>query len=132
MDNITHKIKSIRKAEGLTQKGFAEAIGIPDSSLKTIESRAQKTINSGVLIKIINHPRFSKYSMYLTADEPEVEIDAQNNLDATTEDILNAMETLPPDLKMQAETMAKMLLLEQKTNLIDDLSKQVSDLKQSD
>ena len=128
MDNITKKIKRLRKAENLTQKGFSELIDIPTSTLKTIESGQQSTINSSVLIKIINNPRLKKYAMWLTAeDEPQISDDKA--LNATTDEILEAIDDLPADIKLQAETMAKMLLLEQKTNLIHELSRQVDELK---
>lgn len=128
MDDITKKIKRLRKAENLTQNQFAEAIGIPVNSLKTIEGSRQKTINSEVLIKILNNPRFKKYSMWLTAED-EPEISDSGTLDATTDEILEAIDSLPADLKEQAETMAKMLLLEQKISLIQELNQQVDELK---
>ena len=128
MENITGKIKKLRKAENLTQKGFSELIGIPISSLKTIESGQQTTINSNVMIKILNNPRLKKYSMWLTAED-EPEISDSGTLDATTDEILEAIDSLPADLKEQAETMAKMLLLEQKISLIQELNQQVDELK---
>ena len=128
MANITKKIKQLRKTENMSAPEFSEQLGISVNTLKTIESKRQQTVNSEILIKILNNPRFKKYSMWLTAED-EPEISDSGTLDATTDEILEAIDSLPADLKEQAETMAKMLLLEQKISLIQELNQQVDELK---
>lgn len=62
------KMKKIRKAEGLTQKAFADLVGINLGMIKNYE-----TGYSGIGLKtvdtILNHPRFSKYTLWMMTDQ---------------------------------------------------------------
>ena len=127
MDNLIYKIKLLRKTEKLKQVEFSDLTGVPLGVIKAVDIGRQKTITASNLIKIINHPRFKKYSLWLTSED--LEITEKSAADVTTDDILREIESLPADIKIQAETMAKMLVLEQKTNLIAELSRQVEDLQ---
>ena len=130
MDNLIYKIKLLRKTEKLKQLEFSELTGVSIGVIKKIDSGKQETITASNLIKIINHPRFKKYSMWLTKDDSDTsDISAW---DLTPEGILKETQPLPTELQEQAKTMIKMLALEQKTNLIAELSRQVEELQDDD
>ncbi len=63
------KIKSIRISEGLTQKRFAEIVGIPLISLKNYELGRKGSVNSSNLLKITNHSQFKKYALWLVTEQ---------------------------------------------------------------
>lgn len=82
------KLKELRKAEGLTQGGFSELIGIGLSTIKNYET-GQKEVGLAVIDKIIKHPQFTKYALWLmtgnTAPEsgqisPALSPDGQENI----------------------------------------------------
>lgn len=127
MDTLIYKIQLLRKTEKLKQAELSSLTGVPLGVIKKIDSGKQSTITATNLLKIINCPRFKKYSMWLTADE--IDTTDISAAEITTDHILKEIESLPADIKEQAETMAKMLVLEQKTNLIDELAKQVENLQ---
>ncbi|WP_115060538.1 helix-turn-helix domain-containing protein [Photobacterium damselae] len=61
-------MKAIIKEERYTQKQFAEMVDIPLSSLeKYLLGKSDPTYK--VLIKIVTHPSFSKYTMWLMDGE---------------------------------------------------------------
>ena len=127
MDRLIYKIQLLRKHENLKQTELSSLTGVPLGVIKKIDSGKQATITATNLLKIINSPRLKKYSMWLTADD--IETADVSAAEITTDHILREIESLPADIKLQAETMAKMLVLEQKTNLIAELSRQVEDLQ---
>ena len=67
------KIKAIRLGEGLTGKEFAQILEISIDSLKNYETE-RRTISEQNLLKITNHPRFKKYSLWLMTDQTAPEI----------------------------------------------------------
>ncbi|CRL46138.1 Helix-turn-helix [Sodalis glossinidius str. 'morsitans'] len=58
------KLKVIRQAEGMTQSEFAEALGIGLGTIKNYESGV-KGVGALILDKVTNHPRFTKYTLWL-------------------------------------------------------------------
>lgn len=62
------KMKKIRQAEGLTQKAFADLLGLNIGIVKNYE-----TGYSGIGLKtvdtILNHPRFRKYALWVMTDQ---------------------------------------------------------------
>ncbi|NBJ32266.1 helix-turn-helix transcriptional regulator [Serratia fonticola] len=62
--DYAQKLKSIRKAEGLTQKAFSDLVGIPLGSIKNYETgRAEAGLKTIELI--VNNPAFTKYTLWL-------------------------------------------------------------------
>ncbi|BEN44462.1 transcriptional regulator [Serratia marcescens] len=61
------KLKLIRKAEGLTQAAFSEMLGIGLSTVKNYEG-GRREVGLSIIDKVINHPRFEKYSMWLMSN----------------------------------------------------------------
>ncbi|WP_315899210.1 helix-turn-helix transcriptional regulator [Serratia quinivorans] len=62
------KLRQIRKAEGLTQKVFAEMAGVALSTVKNYETGHQSA-RSEIAEKVLNVPRFQKYALWLTIDQ---------------------------------------------------------------
>ncbi|KPU82201.1 XRE family transcriptional regulator [Psychromonas sp. PRT-SC03] len=58
------KLKAIRIQEGLNQIELSQLIDISIDSIRSYET-LRRTINEGNLIKITNHERFSKYTLWL-------------------------------------------------------------------
>lgn len=63
--DIGEKIKSIREAEGYSQFNFAVETGINGGTLRHYESGRRKSIGSTELLKITEHPTFTKYTLWL-------------------------------------------------------------------
>jgi len=84
--NIGKKIRAVREAEGLTRIQFFELTGIPAGTQKYYETGRVESIGSDVLLKIINHPRFEKYMMWL-----------MSNTNKTSEAAGQISPTLSPD-----------------------------------
>lgn len=64
MRNFRNKLKQIRKAESLTQADFSNLAGIALSTVKNYE-RGGQDVGLSVIDKVINHPRFKKYTLWL-------------------------------------------------------------------
>ncbi|EMP4585782.1 TPA: helix-turn-helix transcriptional regulator [Klebsiella pneumoniae] len=65
---ISEKLSLIRESERLNRKQFAEITGVPYSSLTYYESG--RTIPpTDVAMKILQNPRFSKYTMWFMTDQ---------------------------------------------------------------
>lgn len=65
---ICEKLALIRESERLNRKQFAEITGVPYSSLTYYESG--RTIPpTDVSMKILQHPRFSKYTLWFMTDQ---------------------------------------------------------------
>ncbi|AHM71670.2 helix-turn-helix domain-containing protein [Yersinia hibernica] len=62
------KLKLIRKAEGLTQVAFAKELGLGLSTVRNYES-GQREVGLSIVDKVINHPRFEKYMMWLMSNK---------------------------------------------------------------
>lgn len=65
---ISEKLALIRESERLNRKQFAEITGVPYSSLTYYESG--RTIPpTDVAIKILQNPRFSKYTLWFMTNQ---------------------------------------------------------------
>ncbi len=62
------KFKLIRKAERLTQKEFCELLGFSESTFRKYEAGFIE-VGAPALLKIANHPRFTKYTLWLMTDQ---------------------------------------------------------------
>ncbi|EHF3471533.1 TPA: helix-turn-helix transcriptional regulator [Proteus mirabilis] len=62
--DIASRIKAIRNAEKLSQSQFCEIMDMPISTLKKIEGGHNEP-GWVTLEKITNHPRFSKYTLWI-------------------------------------------------------------------
>ncbi|WP_183130072.1 helix-turn-helix domain-containing protein [Serratia plymuthica] len=63
--SVGKKIRDLREAEGLTRLQFAELTGIPEGTQKYYETGRRESIGSDVIMKITQHPRFEKYTLWL-------------------------------------------------------------------
>lgn len=66
---LAEKLKAIRLKEGLTQSELCEATGISLSSYKKYELALRTEVSSIALLKITNHVRFKKYTLWLMTGE---------------------------------------------------------------
>ncbi|WP_261169072.1 helix-turn-helix domain-containing protein [Serratia ficaria] len=62
------KLKSIRKAEGLTQAKFCEISGIALGTLKNYEG-GHRDPGLQVILQVTNAPKFHKYTLWLMTDK---------------------------------------------------------------
>ncbi|WP_411170827.1 helix-turn-helix domain-containing protein [Klebsiella michiganensis] len=70
---LSDKVKAIRVAEELSQAAFCKIIDLPLSTLKKYEANSYEP--SGInLIKITQHERFSKYTLWLMTDKTAPEV----------------------------------------------------------
>ncbi|HAK8205214.1 TPA: helix-turn-helix transcriptional regulator [Salmonella enterica] len=58
------KLKAIRKAEGMTQKEFAELIGVPFGTIRNYEA-GQFDVGLKVIDAVLEIERFEKYMLWL-------------------------------------------------------------------
>ncbi len=58
------KLKAIRKAEGMTQKEFAELTGVPFGTIRNYEA-GQFEVGLKVIDAVLELERFEKYMMWL-------------------------------------------------------------------
>ncbi|MBW5870362.1 helix-turn-helix transcriptional regulator [Yersinia enterocolitica] len=68
--DIPQKIRVMRKSEDLTQREFADIIGISYSALTSYEY-GRNLPGLEITIKIFKHPRFCKYRDWFLFDEVE-------------------------------------------------------------
>ena len=68
--DIPQKIRVMRKSEDLTQREFADMIGISYSALPSYEY-GRNLPGLEITIKLFKHPRFSKYRDWFLFDEVE-------------------------------------------------------------
>ncbi|HAJ5725095.1 TPA: helix-turn-helix transcriptional regulator [Escherichia coli] len=66
---IGEKIRAIRDAEGLSRTQFFELTGIPAGTQKHYEMGRREGVGSEILLKITQHPRFAKYTLWLMTDK---------------------------------------------------------------
>lgn len=66
--DVSEKIKLVRESERLNRREFSEITGVPYSSLSSYENRSK---NAGVesIMKILQHPRFTKYTLWFMTDQ---------------------------------------------------------------
>ena len=64
---LAQKLKAIRGREGLTQKEFGDLVQISVNTMKKYESSAFE-MGYGALTKVLHHPRFTKYTLWLMTD----------------------------------------------------------------
>lgn len=69
---LSEKVKAIRKAEGLNQANFCELIDLPLNTLKKYETGLYEP-GGAALVKIAEHPRFEKYTLWLMAGKTSPE-----------------------------------------------------------
>lgn len=62
---LAEKLKAIRVKEGMTQSELCEATGLSLSSYKKYELALRTEVSSIALLKITNHERFRKYTLWL-------------------------------------------------------------------
>jgi len=62
---LAEKLKAIRIKEGLTQSELCEETGLSLSSYKKYELALRTEVSSVALLKITNHERFKKYTLWL-------------------------------------------------------------------
>lgn len=62
---LAEKLKAIRIKEGLTQSELCDATGVSLSSYKKYELALRTEVSSLALLKITNHVRFKKYTLWL-------------------------------------------------------------------
>ncbi|HFT7408613.1 TPA: helix-turn-helix domain-containing protein [Pseudomonas aeruginosa] len=66
--DFAQKLKAIRERERVTQAGFAELTGISLSTIKKYEG-ASFEMGYGALTKMLGHPRFKPYTLWLMTGE---------------------------------------------------------------
>jgi len=66
---LAEKLKAIRVREGMTQSELCEATGLSLSSYKKYELALRIEVSSVALLKIVNHPRFEKYALWLVINK---------------------------------------------------------------
>ncbi|ASK73047.1 helix-turn-helix domain-containing protein [Klebsiella variicola] len=65
---ISEKLALIRESERLNRKQFAEITGVPYSSLTYYES-GRTVPPTDVTMKILQNPRFSKYTLWFITEQ---------------------------------------------------------------
>ncbi|MGK5615106.1 helix-turn-helix domain-containing protein [Proteus mirabilis] len=63
--NIGKKLRLIREAEGLSREQMRELAGIPIGTMRRYETGRIENVGSDAIVKILSHPRFEKYTLWL-------------------------------------------------------------------
>lgn len=63
--SLGQKIREVRECEGLTREEFASLTGVAAATLKQYENGRRESIGSEILLKITQHERFQKYTLWL-------------------------------------------------------------------
>jgi len=66
--NLAQKLRSIRKAEGLTQAKFSEISGMALGTIKNYEG-GHNDVGLQVVMQVVNRPEFQKYTLWLMTDK---------------------------------------------------------------
>ncbi|WP_028681564.1 helix-turn-helix domain-containing protein [Pseudomonas chlororaphis] len=66
--DLASKLKAIRAKEGVTQSEFCELVGFSISTYKKYESSLFE-MGFTALSKVVNHPRFTKYTLWLMIEQ---------------------------------------------------------------
>ncbi|MHA6678491.1 helix-turn-helix domain-containing protein [Enterobacter cloacae] len=91
---LSEKMKLIRESEGLSQANFCEIIGLSINTLKKYEGGKFEP-GGDALIKMTQHPRFTKYTLWLMTDQiapesgqisPALSPDGQGNTSSPQKD----------------------------------------------
>ncbi|MES4611022.1 MAG: helix-turn-helix domain-containing protein [Ewingella sp.] len=92
--SLGKKIRDVREAEGLSRQEFAELTGVAEGAQKFYETD-RRAVGSEMLLKITQHPRFEKYTLWLMTDKtmesagqisPALSPDGQNNTSSRQND----------------------------------------------
>lgn len=71
--DYAQKLKSIRQAEGLTQRAFSELVGVPLGSIKNYETgRTEAGLKTIELV--VNNSALKKYTLWLMTGDTAPEI----------------------------------------------------------
>ncbi|MBX8542484.1 helix-turn-helix domain-containing protein [Pseudomonas cichorii] len=70
--DLAAKLKAIRAKEGVTQTQFCELLGFSVSTYKKYEASLFE-MGYGAVSKVVTHPRFYKYTLWLMTDQTEPE-----------------------------------------------------------
>ncbi|HCM7227016.1 TPA: transcriptional regulator [Klebsiella aerogenes] len=65
---LGEKIRTIRQAECLSRGAFGAMLGIPVGTLRRYETGKIISVGGDALLKIVNHPLFYKYALWLMTD----------------------------------------------------------------
>ena len=65
---VYEKMKLLRESERLNRREFSELTGVPYSSLSSNES-GHKSPGVETIMKILQHPRFTKYTLWFMTDQ---------------------------------------------------------------
>lgn len=74
------KLKLLRKAENISLRDLCDLTNVPRTTISNVESGRNKSLGSDSLKKIVSHPRFVKYAVWLLFDQITEE-QAQEALD---------------------------------------------------
>lgn len=66
--DLASKLKAIRAKEGVTQSEFCALVGFSISTYKKYESSLFE-MGFTALSKVVNHPRFMKYTLWLMIEQ---------------------------------------------------------------
>ncbi|BBT15134.1 hypothetical protein WP8S17C03_11830 [Metapseudomonas otitidis] len=66
---LGEKLRLIRAREQLTQGQMAELVGLSVDTLKNYELARRREISALALLKVTTHPLFTKYTLWLMADQ---------------------------------------------------------------
>lgn len=66
--NLAHKLRAIRKAEGLTQAKFCEISGIAIGTVKNYET-GHGDPGLQIVLRVTNTPQLEKYTLWLMTDK---------------------------------------------------------------
>lgn len=64
------KLKAVRKREGLTQAELCDLLAIPHGTWRKYEAGIIE-IGLNPIMKMANHPRFRKYTLWLLTDDAD-------------------------------------------------------------
>ncbi|EAQ6104374.1 XRE family transcriptional regulator [Salmonella enterica subsp. diarizonae] len=93
--SIGKKIREIRETEGLTRKQFFELTGIPETAQKNYERGVTEKIGIDTVMKITNHPRFKKYTLWLMSEDDEAYSEAEQISPALSPNGQNSTSSRP-------------------------------------
>ena len=65
---LSDRFKLLRREENYTQRDLSKALGIPQTTISSIESGNVKTINTTTFNKFVEHPTLSRYALWLLND----------------------------------------------------------------
>lgn len=108
------KLKAVRLNEGMTQIEFAHVLGIGLGTIKNYESGI-RGVGLVILDKVTNHPKFSKYTLWLMTnstvveygqialDLPEIKADKvkkDGKLSRQTEEVVDQISSQKPNMQL--------------------------------